>query len=161
MVTVNRDVISTLVNLIEICKDGEVGYRNAAVAGRYPELMSLFDFNSKQRAEFGTELREEVRRLGGEPEDGDTAARALHRGQRLLQSGVALKPAQVISACEKGEDEALKAYREALDVSLPQEALQVVQRQFMKVQEAHERVRMYEVQNENDNVGSATDGAVD
>jgi uncharacterized protein (TIGR02284 family) len=161
MVTINNDVISTLVSLIEICKDGEIGYRNAAEKGRYPELVNVFSEYSRQRAQFIEELRREVERLGGQSENEETAARAMHRGAMILRSSTADRPGQMIAACEKGEDEAIRSYKSALNAPLPEETKQLIQKQYMKVQEAHERIRVYEVQNENDNIGSATDGAVD
>jgi uncharacterized protein (TIGR02284 family) len=161
MVQLNKEVLDTLVELIEICKDGEIGYRNAAEKGRYPELMSIFNQYSRQRAEFINELRQVVERLGGSAENSDTAARAMHRGSMIMKSSVAEDPINVISACEKAEDDALRAYKEALNRPLPQEAKDIVQRHYMKVKEAHDRIRTFEIQAKNENIGSATEGAVD
>ena len=71
MMTNKDDVISMLNNLIETCKDGEEGFRNASQAAKDPELKQLFNTYAGQRAGFVTELQSEVRRLGGDPETGE------------------------------------------------------------------------------------------
>src|SRR5829696_5941992 len=116
----NDNVISTLNNLIETCKDSEDGFRTAADGVKNSELKTLFLTYSQQRAQFAAELQNEVRNLGGDPEDAGSVAASLHRGWINIKSTVTGEDeGAVISECERGEDSAVKNYREALDESLP------------------------------------------
>ena len=63
----NDKVISTLNNLIETCKDGQDGFRQAAEGVKHTELKTLFLTYAQQRAQFAGELQSEVHRLGGTP----------------------------------------------------------------------------------------------
>ena len=143
MATDNDNVISTLNNLIETCKDGENGFRTAADGVKNSELKTLFNTYSQQRAQFAAELQSEVRNLGGDPENTGSVAATLHRGWINIKSTVTGEDeAAVIAECERGEDSAVEHYQEALsDQSLPVQVREVVQRQYVAVQAAHDRVR--------------------
>src|SRR5436305_26090 len=126
----NDRVISTLNDLIETCKDGEAGYHWAADGVEDAELKSLFNRYAQQRAQFASELRSEVRHLGGDPEDSGSTGGALHRGWINVKSAVTGKDREaIISECERGEDAAVESYEEALKESLPGEAQMLVDRQ--------------------------------
>ena len=148
MATDNDNVISTLNNLIETCKDGENGFRAAADGVRNSELRTLFNTYSQQRAQFAAELQQEVRRLGGDPENTGSVAATLHRGWLNIKSTVTGEDeGAVISECERGEDAAVRNYQDALNEMLPADVLSLVQRQYGQVKEAHDRVRAMEKAN--------------
>jgi len=141
----NDEVISTLNNLIETCKDGQNGFRTAAEGVKNSELISLFNTYSKQRGQFASELQNEVRLLGGDPENMGSTAAALHRGWINIKSTVTGEDeGAVISECERGEDSAVKAYEEALQKNLPANLRTTVETQFARVKEAHDRIRSLE-----------------
>ena len=145
MATANNNVISTLNNLIETCKDGENGFRAASDGVENGELKTLFLTYSRQRAQFASELQAEVRNLGGDPEDTGSIAASLHRGWLNIKSTVTGEDeGAVISECERGEDAAVKNYQDALDENLPANILSIIQRQFTQVKEAHDRIRAME-----------------
>ena len=145
MATDNDNVISTLNNLIETCKDGENGFRTAAGDVKNSELTTLFNTYSQQRAQFAAELQAEVRNLGGDPESTGSVAATLHRGWINIKSTVTGEDeAAVIAECERGEDSAVKNYKEALNTTLPANIQTIVQRQFTQVKEAHDRIRAME-----------------
>ena len=138
-------VISTLNNLVETCKDGQDGFRTAADGVKNSELVSLFNTYSQQRGQFASELQNEVRSLGGDPEKAGSTAAALHRGWINIKSTVTGEDeGAVISECERGEDSAVKAYEEALQEDLPTNVRATVEAQFAKVKEAHDRIRSLE-----------------
>jgi uncharacterized protein (TIGR02284 family) len=138
----NEEVISTLNDLIETCRDGQNGFKTAAEGVKNSELKELFYHYSQQRASFVGELQDEVRRLGGDPENTGSVAAALHRGWMDIASAVTGgDDATIISECERGEDSALNAYRAALETDMPAGVRQIVERQFASVKGAHERIR--------------------
>lgn len=138
----NDDVISTLNNLIETCKDGENGFRTAAEGVKNSQVKTLFSSYSLQRAQFAGELQNEVLRLGGDPEKSGSVAASLHRGWINIKSAVTGESeAAVIAEAERGEDSAVKNYEEALKAGLPANIESIVQKQFTQVKEAHDRVR--------------------
>ena len=51
------DVVSCLIDLIETCKDGQEGFKDAAEAVKDGELKTLFFEYSQQRAQFARHLR--------------------------------------------------------------------------------------------------------
>jgi uncharacterized protein (TIGR02284 family) len=145
MANTNDEVISTLNNLIETCKDGQDGFRTAADGVKNGELKTLFNTYSQQRAQFAAELQNEVRRLGGDPEKTGSVAATLHRGWINIKSTVTGEDeGAVITECERGEDSAVKNYEEAIKAGLPGDVQTIVQRQYSEVQEAHDRIRALE-----------------
>ncbi len=145
MATTNDEVISTLNNLIETCKDGQEGFRTAADGVKNSELKTLFNTYSQQRAQFAAELQNEVRRLGGDPEKTGSVAATLHRGWINIKSAVTGEDeGAVISECERGEDSAVKNYKDAQATGLPGDISSIVERQYGQVKEAHDRIRSLE-----------------
>lgn len=141
----NDEVISTLNDLVETCKDGENGFRTAAEGVKNQELVSLFNTYSQQRAQFAAQLQKEVRALGGDPEKTGSTAAAMHRGWIDIKSAVMGKDeGAVIAECERGEDSAVDAYEEALESDLPANVRAIVETQFEQVKKAHDRIRSLE-----------------
>jgi len=138
----NDNVISTLNNLIETCKDGQQGFQDAAEGVERSDLKSFFYEMSQQRSQFSGELQAMVRELGGDPDNSGSVAGAIHRGWINIKSAVTGKDeSAILNECERGEDVAKKAYKEALEEVLPTNIMQAVQNQYMAVQAAHDQVR--------------------
>ena len=143
----NEQVITTLNNLVQTCRDGQEGFQTAAEGVRSAELKELFYGYSRERASFAGELRDEVRRLGGEAPEGGSVGGALHRGWMGLRAVVTgTDDDAVIAECERGEDFALAEYRAALGIDLPAGVRSMVERQFAGVKKAHDHI---------DNLGGA------
>jgi uncharacterized protein (TIGR02284 family) len=139
------DVVATMNGLIEVCKDGEKGFRTAPEGITNSDLAALFLNYSEQRASFAAELQAEVKRLGGDPERGGTAMGAVHRGWIDIKSAVAGNDeAAVIAEAERGEDHAVREYRRALEKSLPTGVQTIVENQYIHVRDAHDHVRALE-----------------
>jgi len=138
----NDDVIDTLNNLIETCRDGQEGFKDAAEAVKDSQLKTLFYEYSQQRAQFGAVLMELVRELGGDPTASGSTAGALHRGWIELKSAITGGSDEaILNECERGEDSAKDNYRSALESNLPANISDVVRQQSQAVQAAHNRVR--------------------
>lgn len=138
----NDDVISTLNNLIETCKDGQEGFKQSAEGVTASNLKSMFYDLGQQRAKFAGELSDLVIKLGGDPEKSGSTAGALHRGWINIKSAVTGKDeGAILNEAERGEDAAKKAYKDALEQNLPANVTSVVQNQYAQVQTAHDKVR--------------------
>jgi uncharacterized protein (TIGR02284 family) len=139
------DVASMLNGLLETLRDGESGFRSAAGGVDDPELKRLFLSLSRQRGEFAAELESEILRLGKNPADHGHIAAALHRGWIDLKAAVTERDeGTIISEAERGEDVAVKSFREALQKGLPAVIQRVVERQYVQIQDAHDHIRSLE-----------------
>ncbi len=138
-----KEVISTINHLIETLKDGQQGYQQAAEAVRDPQLKSLFGQYSQQRARFASELQSKAQALGEtKPEDSSSAGGALHRAWINIKSAVTSGDDHAILAeCERGEDSAIKEYKEALNDSMESTVREIVSQQFDEVKAAHDRIK--------------------
>jgi len=138
----NEEVISTLNGLIETCKDGQDGFKEAAEGVERSDLKSLFYEFSQQRSQFAGELQTLVQTLGGDPENSGSLAATIHRGWINIKSVVTGKDdAAILNECERGEDSAKNMYKEALEQSLPSHVKDTVQTQYASVQSAHDRIK--------------------
>jgi uncharacterized protein (TIGR02284 family) len=138
----NSDVVSTLNQLIETCKDGQEGFKQAAEGVERSDLKSLFFEFSQQRAHFAGELQSIVQTLGEEPETSGSTAGALHRGWINIKAAVTGKDEQaVLNECERGEDSAKNTYKEALDNPFPTYIADVIRNQYESIKMAHDRVK--------------------
>ncbi len=137
--------IKTLNNLIEICRDGEKGYTLAADKEKNPEQASLYKQYATERGRFVSELQDALEELGAHSSEGGNmgaaAAGAVHRGWINIKSVATGSETEVIVAeCERGEDAAVDAYKEALENELPEDVRMVVEKQYQMVQKAHDRM---------------------
>lgn len=137
----NQDKI--IADLIETLKDGQEGFKQAAEAVKDPQLKSLFDEYSRQRAQFAVELRSKAQSPDErESKMSGSAAGALHRGWINLKSALTSGDDHAILAeCERGEDSAVEEFQKALDNGLSAPVQQIVSRQYAQIKEAHDRIK--------------------
>jgi uncharacterized protein (TIGR02284 family) len=138
-----RDQNKIIDDLIETLKDGQEGFKQAAGGVKDPQLKSLFDEYSRQRANFAMELQGEARSMGeSEPETSGSAAGALHRGWINLKSALTRGDDHAILAeCERGEDSAVEEFKKAVNNGLSAPVQQIVSRQYAQIKDAHDRVK--------------------
>jgi len=134
---------TTIINdLIEICKDGQDGFHEASEKIKHPELKTLFSSYSMQRSGFAGDLQQLVIGLDGEPEKTSTVASAVHRGWIDLKAAFTKDSDHAILAeCERGEDHAVSAFRNALGEDLPADIRIIVSNQSAAVQAAYDDIR--------------------
>jgi uncharacterized protein (TIGR02284 family) len=137
----NAETIDHLNGLIEACKDGESGYRQAAEAVRNTELETIFNDYSKQRAEFARQLQAEVERLGGSPGDSGSVGGAVFRGWMGIKSALTSGDGTaILASCETGEDSAEATFEKVVNMDISGHPKVLVEAQWKKIKEAHARV---------------------
>lgn len=128
-------------HLIEICKDGERGFRAAAEHVKEPSLRALFTELATQRGQFAADLLPHAQRLGGDAASEGTSVGALHRGWMNLKG---LVPGDhdhaIVSEAERGEHAAQRAYENALNGIIPPTVRETIERQCVAVQLAYLRI---------------------
>src|SRR5947207_11644845 len=139
-----KEIISTINNLIETLKDEQEGFKQAAEAVKDPQLKSLFNQYSQQRSRFATELQNQAKSLGeAEPEKTSSAAGVMHRAWINLKSAVTTGDDHAILAeCERGEDSAVNEYKKAVEEKeLSSPIRETISRQYADVKSAHDHIR--------------------
>lgn len=138
----NDDLVDTLNKLVETSKDGEYGFKLCSEHLHDTGMRQAFAHRANECGEAAAELQTLVLRFGGTPEDGGTAGGALHRGWVAIKGSLTgYTDVAILEETERGEDEALAAYREALAKPLPADIREVVERQFEGVKTNHAHVR--------------------
>lgn len=142
----NKKSVEVLNELLERNYDAEKGYKKAAEDIENSTLKEFFRDYSGQRYNFGHEIKEEIRKLGGEPEKGSGVRSNLHRTWIDVKSLLTGKDAEaVVKECIRGEKTALEDYEDALKRSdLPVSTREVVQRQHDRIQSAVSRLNQIE-----------------
>jgi uncharacterized protein (TIGR02284 family) len=138
----NDDVISTLNDLIETCKDGEQGFRTCAEDIKDTKMKSFFVDRAQRCAEAAAELQQEVRALGGNPETSSSVSGTLHRRWVDIKGLITGKDDEaILNECERGEDVAKRSYANALAKELPANIRTIVERQYNGVLRNHDQVK--------------------
>ena len=130
--------IRNLNKLIEVCLDGELGYRTAAEYVNNSKIRSVLIDHAIQRRLFAERLRAEVERLGGTPRHSGSVAASLHRGWIALKAAVTGGGAQaIISACGTGESAACTDYEAVTNSGvLPSETKSIIEKQRRDIGES-------------------------
>jgi uncharacterized protein (TIGR02284 family) len=130
-------------NLIETLMDGQQGFKEAAESVKDPQLKSLFNDCSQQRARFLVELLSKTESTDErEPDVSGSAAGALHRGWINLKSALSRgDDHSILAECERGEDSAVDEYQKALNDGLSAPVREIVSRQYVEIKATHDRIR--------------------
>lgn len=138
----NKATISVLNDLIETCLDGHKGFAECADDLKNPELKRTMMVRSQDCSTAASELQQMVTQLGGEPEQSSSVSGALHRKWVDIKSAITGKSDEaILNECERGEDVALKAYKEAVQKDLPADVRTLIERQLQGVQRNHDQVK--------------------
>lgn len=115
-----KNAVTVIEKLAEICKDGEKGYKDAAEHAKSSDLKSFFSTESSERGRFATELQSVLTKFGKtEKKEAGTVAGALHRAWIDTKVGLGAGDKSILESVEKGEDEAKEAYQEAIGAGCP------------------------------------------
>ncbi len=134
--------VSVVEHLIERCRDGQKGFREAAEKAKAADLKAFFNEVSAERAHFAQELQAELATLGKpEKKVSGSAEGALHRAWVDTKVALGGDDHTVLDWLEHGEDVAKDAYQKALSGNLPENLRMIVRRQADSVQRVHDRVK--------------------
>ena len=140
--TDRQDEISTLNTLIATVIDSINGYEDAAANSEGGRFAQIFRERAGERQRVVEDLRAEVRRLGGEPEDGGSFMGKTH--QRFLDLKAAITGRDdkaVIDEVERGEDYLKSKFEAALESGhLSGESRAAVERCYQSVRAGHDQM---------------------
>lgn len=138
----NEETISIINDLIEVSKDGEEGFLKAAEDIKDPKIKSYLMRKSTEVKRCIYELQGLVRELGGKPTDSTSVAGYLHRKWIDLKTAIVNNDnLAILNELERGEDTALRAYREASLKDLPPNVAQIILQQLTGVQRNHDEIK--------------------
>jgi uncharacterized protein (TIGR02284 family) len=127
----------TLLGLLRVCRDGDQGYRRAALDAGEGAHRGVLTGLATERGRFARDLRDQLKDLGVSAQFKGTVFGALHRGWIETTSKLAhRKPKAILRECERGEELALRAYRAALRTDLPAAIRNKVQMQRESLERA-------------------------
>ena len=139
----HSDEITTLNTLTATLFDSVTGYEDAAsnIEGN-SRLQQLFRERAGERRQFVEDLRGEVRRLGGDPEDDGSFLGKTHQRFLDLKAAIMGRDEQaIVNEVERGEDYLKEKFEAALNSGhLSGESRTVVERAFQSVRAGHDQV---------------------
>jgi uncharacterized protein (TIGR02284 family) len=133
---------SVLNTLLATLTDSVNGYREAAEHAQDAGLKELFQGSADERTQVANDLRNEVSRLGGDPDDDGSLMGKTH--QRFLDLKAAITGRDdkaIINEVERGEDYLKAKFKAATESdSLSGESRAVVEQAYQSVLRGHDRV---------------------
>ncbi len=138
-----NDQTTTLNTLIATLNDSINGYEDSAAnLEGSSHLQEIFRKNASERQRVVEDLRAEVRRLGGNPEDDGSFMGKTH--QRFLDLKAAITGRDekaIINEVERGEDYLKEKFETALDGSdLAGDTRAAVERAYQSVRTGHDQI---------------------
>ncbi len=136
------DEITTLNTLTATLLDSVKGYRDAAENSESGRFQEMFRTNADERARCAEDLRAEVRRLGGEPEDDQSTMGSIHQRWLDLKAAVTGRDDKaIINEVERGEDYLKEKFEAAMNSGhLTGESRAVVESAFQSVRKGHDQI---------------------
>jgi uncharacterized protein (TIGR02284 family) len=134
--------VAVVEKLIDACRDGEIGYRDAAQHITDSELRQYFQQQSLERARFAADLHTALERLGKwEQTHQGTLTGNFERTWFDVKRALGGGDTTILEAVEQGEDRAKEAYQQALSKPLPADLMGLVRSQAQAVFAAHDHAR--------------------
>ena len=142
MQTASDHAVEVLNSLIETTLDSANGYKEAAENAQSSQVSSMFADRAARRAQLVSELQQEVRSFGGEPEDDQSLMGRIHNKFAEMRGDLMGRDDKgVIDEVERGED-VIKAKFEkaAQDTDLPEPARQLVMTEYASIKADHDTI---------------------
>ena len=140
--TDRQDEIATLNSLIATTIDSINGYEDSARNIDNERFSEKFRQCANDRQQVVQDLRDEVRRLGGEPEEGGSFLGKAHQRFEDLKAAITGRDEKaIINEVERGEDYLKEKFETALDSGdLTAESRAVVERAYQSVRSGHDQM---------------------
>jgi len=134
--------ISVLNGLIATTLDSMKGYEDAAKDAESTQYATMFADFARDRATVATDLQNQVRNLGGEPELDSSMLAAAHRTFMDLKQAIAGKDDKaIIQDVERGEDHIKAKFEDAMkDGDLTPATQTAITKAFASVREGHDKM---------------------
>lgn len=138
----HSDEISTLNTLIATTIDSITGYEDSAQNIDNERLREVFRQRANERQQVVQDLRAEVRRLGGEPEEGGSFLGKAHQRFEDLKAAITGRDEKaIINEVERGEDYLKEKFEAAIGSDdLSGESRAVVERAYQSVRSGHDQI---------------------
>ncbi|MDP9422553.1 MAG: PA2169 family four-helix-bundle protein [Pseudomonadota bacterium] len=138
----NMDDKTALNTLLATLTDSINGYRDSAENTENSRFKQLFLDSAEERSRVAEDLRAEVRRLGGDPNDDGSFAGKTHQVFLDLKAAITGRDDKaIINEVERGEDYLKEKFEAALQSDkLAGESRAVVERAFTSVRRGHDRI---------------------
>ena len=138
----HSEAISTLNTLIATTIDSITGYEDSAQNIDNERLREIFRQRANDRQQVVDQLRSEVRRLGGNPEDDGSFMGKTHQRFLDLKAAVTGRDEKsIIDEVERGEDYLKEKFETALnDGTLSGESRAAVERAYQSVRSGHDQM---------------------
>jgi uncharacterized protein (TIGR02284 family) len=135
---------TVLLDVIKSLEDGQKGFAEIGEHLKDETLKRYFLAESLKRASFRAELEGELHRAGmADVKESGTTSGALHRVWADLKAKLGGGDHTLLETAEQGEDEAKKAYKDALEKELPLPVRQLLTEQQAHVMSAHDYVKSH------------------
>ena len=134
--------ITTLNTLTATLIDSITGYEDAAANSEAGRFQQLFRERASERQRVVEDLRAQVRRLGGNPEDDGSFLGKTHQRFLDLKAAVTGRDEQaIINEVERGEDYLKEKFETALERGgLGGESRTAVERAYQSVKSGHDQI---------------------
>ena len=138
----NKNQISTLNTLIATTVDSITGYEDSAKNVENERFREIFRSRADERQQVVQDLRTEVRRLGGDPEEsGSFMGKAHQRFEDLKAAITGRDEKAIINEVERGEDYLKEKFETALNAgTLSGESRSVVESCYQSVRQGHDQM---------------------
>ena len=138
----HSEEISALNTLIATTIDSVTGYENSAKDVDNQRFAEIFRERANERQQVVEQLRSEVRRLGGNPEDDGSLLGKTHQRFEDVKAAVTGQDEQsIVNEVERGEDYLKEKFETALDSdALSGESRSVVENCYQSVRSGHDQM---------------------
>jgi len=138
----NKDQITILNTLTATLIDSVNGYRDAAEDSESGRFQQMFRERADERNQLAEELRGEVRKLGGNPEDDGSFMGKTHQRFMDLKTAIMGRDEKaVINEVERGEDYLKEKFETAIESGdLAGESRQCVERAYQSIRAGHDQI---------------------
>jgi uncharacterized protein (TIGR02284 family) len=138
----NDHDVKVLNSLIETTIDSADGYAEAAKDAKSVRFTSTFQARASERQQVASALQQQVRALGGKPDDDGTVLASAHRVFVNLRKSMSSGDTAVVDEVERGEDHIKHKFEDAMkddDVTAPTRS--VINGAYASVKAGHDQMR--------------------